>query len=98
MFLLVLAIVALQFTLLYRIVQMPTQSDLDAAVAAVSAKFDAGFTALAASITQETAIVLAKISATPGVPQAVIDEITALGTKFDAGIAAARAAIAAEVP
>lgn len=86
------------FSLCYRIVQMPTQADVDAAVAAVATLVDQGFTDLTTTIQDETAKVTAAVAASGQVPQATLDQITALGTKFQAGIDAAKAAVLAELP
>ncbi len=85
-----------------RLHQMPDSTALDAATAAVSAAIDAGFTSLEATVTTETAAIVAALQAAQAsgsaVPQASIDAVTALGAKLQAGFAAASAAIAAELP
>ena len=75
--------------LYYRSTRMASLTDIDTAVAAVNVKADADKADLLAAI----AAVVAPVAT---IPQATIDEITALGVKSDANTAEIKAALQAK--
>jgi len=83
---------------LERLHDMPTQADFDAAVAAISTAIDAEFTDLGQTITDETAKVLAALTAAGGIPQSAIDSVNALGARIATAVAASKTAVQAELP
>jgi hypothetical protein len=84
--------------ILERLLIMPTQADVDAAVQAGVVAFNTGFDALEVSIATEVTKINASVAAAVGViPQSTVDAINAATANITAKLTKAQTDVAAEI-